>query len=197
MTMNISLVAALALNRAIGHENRLLYHLPDDMKRFKALTTGHTVVMGRKTFESLPKGALPNRRNIVLTRQDMRFEGAETCHSLEEALSRCGAEEEVFVIGGAELYRQSIGRANRMYLTLVHDHPEKADAFFPAIDPEQWTEESKECHPADEKHRYPYDFIGLARKEKQKDISRAACPRRPEKGTQEERENEEKLLKEG
>lgn len=164
MTMHISIIAALALNRAIGHENRLLYHLPDDMKRFKALTTGHTVVMGRKTFESLPKGALPNRRNIVLTRQDMRFEGAETCHSLEEALSRCGAEEEVFIIGGAEVYRQSIGMAQKMYLTIVHDSPEEADAFFPPIDPEQWAEESKECHPADEKHRYPCDFVCLARK---------------------------------
>ena len=99
--MNISIIVAVAQNLAIGFENKLLYWLPNDLKRFKALTTGHTIIMGRKTFESLPKGALPNRRNIVLSRQDIEFAGAERYSSLEQALSQCRNEEEVFIIGGS------------------------------------------------------------------------------------------------
>ena len=97
----LSIIVAINQNRGIGHENKLLYWLPNDLKRFKALTTGHTIIMGRKTFESLPKGALPNRRNIVLSRSCREFEGAECFHTLEEALKACANEEEVFIIGGA------------------------------------------------------------------------------------------------
>ena len=99
----ISIIVAIAQNNAIGLENKLLYWLPNDLKRFKSLTTGHTIIMGRKTFESLPKGALPNRRNIVLTRQEITFPGAERYASLEEALKQCKEEEEVFIIGGASV----------------------------------------------------------------------------------------------
>ena len=100
--MRISIIAAVAANRAIGYRNRLLYWLPNDLKRFKALTTGHTIIMGRRTFESLPKGALPNRRNIVLTRQtDLVCPGAECFASIEEALEHCSPTEDVYIIGGA------------------------------------------------------------------------------------------------
>ena len=102
----ISVIVAIARNRAIGFENRLLYRLPDDLKRFKALTTGHTIIIGRKTFESFPKGALPNRRNIVLSKNKAAvFPGAETFSSLQEALSHCKEEEEIFIIGGESVYK--------------------------------------------------------------------------------------------
>ncbi|MDY4998596.1 MAG: dihydrofolate reductase, partial [Bacteroidaceae bacterium] len=117
----ISLIAAVASNGAIGYDNKLLYWLPNDLKRFKALTTGHTIVMGRKTFESFPKGALPNRRNVVLSRQPLSFPGAEVFSSLESALASCSPDEEIFIIGGETLYRQSIAMAHRLYLTHVCD----------------------------------------------------------------------------
>ena len=154
----------MAENGAIGFENKLLYWLPNDLKRFKALTTGHTIVMGRRTFESLPKGALPNRRNIVLTR-NMSFEapGAEVFSSLDDALGACGADEEVFVIGGASVYAEALPRANRLCLTLVHNTPAAADAFFPLFDPQEWQVEDEERHDADECHAFPYTFINYAR----------------------------------
>ena len=124
----ITLIAAVARNRAIGLDNRLLYWLPNDLKRFKALTTGHTVVMGRRTFESLPKGALPNRRNVVLSRTGVTFPGVETFVSLEEALASCGAGEEVYIIGGASVYDQALPLADRLCLTEVDDTPARADA---------------------------------------------------------------------
>lgn len=162
--MILSLIAAVAENGAIGFENKLLYWLPNDLKRFKALTTGHTIVMGRRTFESLPKGALPNRRNIVLTR-NMSFEapGAEVFSSLDDALGACGADEEVFVIGGASVYAEALPRANRLCLTLVHNTPAAADAFFPLFDPQEWQVEDEERHDADERHAFPYTFINYAR----------------------------------
>ena len=125
--MRISIIAAVARNGAIGKDNKLIYRLPDDMKRFKALTTGHTVIMGRKTFESLPKGALPNRRNIVLSRIRHAFDGCDCYSSLDDALSHCGKDEDIYVIGGAEVYAQAIGMADRLCLTEIADTPEGAD----------------------------------------------------------------------
>ena len=119
----ISIIAAVARNRAIGLNNHLLYWLPNDLRRFKALTTGHTIIMGRLTFESLPKGALPNRRNIVLSRSDKQFPGAETFPTLEAALKACADDEEVFIIGGASIYEQALPLANRLLLTEVNDTP--------------------------------------------------------------------------
>lgn len=159
----ISIIAAIARNNALGFENKLLYWLPNDLKRFKALTTGHTIIMGRKTFESLPKGALPNRRNIVLSRQDIEFPGAERFGSLEEALAQCRAEEEVFVIGGASVYREALSLADKLCLTHIEDSPAQADAFFPEIDPKVWKETGREAHPTDEKHLYPYSFVDYER----------------------------------
>lgn len=155
--MSISIIAAVAKNRAIGHENKLIYWLPDDLKRFKSLTTGNTIIMGRRTFESLPKGALPNRRNIVLTRGGGSFSGCDTYSSLEEALSHCAENEEVFIIGGASVYRQAMSLADRLCLTEVDDVPVEADAFFP--DYSDWKETWRENHVTDERHHYPFAFV--------------------------------------
>lgn len=162
---NLSIIVAVAKNNAIGQNNQLLYRLPNDLKRFKALTTGHTVIMGRKTFESLPKGALPNRRNIVLSRQEgLRYENAECYRSLDEALMQCDYTEDLYVIGGGELYRQTVGLAKRIHLTLVDDVPAEADAFFPELNPDEWTVTLREEHPADEKHAQSFTFIDYIRK---------------------------------
>lgn len=134
----ISIIVAVADNYAIGYSNKLIYWLPDDLKRFKALTSGHTIIMGRHTFESLPKGALPNRRNIVLSRSNNSFPGCDSFSSLEEALDSCKNDEEVFVIGGETLYREAISKANKLYITHVYDIPKNADAFFPAIKMDEW-----------------------------------------------------------
>lgn len=162
----ISLIAAVARNGAIGYDNKLLYWLPNDLKRFKALTTGHTIVMGRKTFESFPKGALPNRRNVVLSRQSVSFPGAEVFPSLDEALASCAQDEEVYVIGGETLYRQTLGKAGRLYLTLVDDEPKQADAYFPELDKQDWEVISDEPHEVDEKHAHPFRFVDYQRVER-------------------------------
>ena len=142
----ITIIAAVAANRAIGFENKLLYWLPNDLKRFKALTTGHTIIMGRRTFESLPKGALPNRRNVVLSRTATEFEGCDCYPSLQEALAHCAKDEDIYIIGGASVYEQALAIADRLCLTEIHDTPADADAFFPEIDRSQWTEIKKEKH---------------------------------------------------
>ena len=127
----ITIIAAVAKNRAIGFENKLLYWLPNDLKRFKALTTGHTIIMGRNTYLSLPKGALPNRRNVVLSRSAKAFPGCEVFPSLEKALKSCKDDEQVYIIGGARVYEQAIAFADRLCLTEINDTPKEADAFFP------------------------------------------------------------------
>ena len=161
--MNIHIIAAVASNRAIGKGNRLLYWLPNDLRRFKTLTTGHTIIMGRRTFESLPKGALPNRRNIVLSRSNKSFDGCECYATIKEALSHCSDDEQVYIIGGASIYAQTIHIADRLCLTEVHDTPEDADAFFPPYG-DEWQEVSRECHDIDERHQYRYDFVDYVRK---------------------------------
>ena len=159
----ISLVAAVAADGAIGFRNHLLYWLPNDLKRFRLLTTGHTIVMGRRTFESLPKGALPNRRNIVLSRQQFSWPGAETFPSLEAALAACQSED-VYVIGGASVYAQALPLADRLYLTEVADTPVEADAYFPAFSADEWTVERCEQHFPDERHAHAYRFVDYIRK---------------------------------
>ena len=160
----ISIIAAVAENNAIGLNGKLLYWLPADLKRFKALTTGHTIIMGRKTFDSLPKGALPNRRNVVLTRSAKDFPGAETFPSLAAALASCSKDEEVYIIGGASVYAEALPLADRLCLTEVHDTPKEADAFFPDFDRSQWDVAFKEEHESDEKHAQSYTFIDYVRK---------------------------------
>ena len=155
----LSIIACISKdNRAIGYQNRLLYHLPSDMVRFRELTTGHTIVMGRKTFESLPNGALPHRRNIVVSKSLKEIDGAEVYPSLEEALRAAQGDtlpapkentgiaspEEIFIIGGESIYRQALPAARKLYLTLVDKKPEQADTFFPAINNSVWEVTEKE-----------------------------------------------------
>lgn len=157
--MKIILIAAIDLNGAIGKDNRLLCHLPNDLKHFKQLTQGKTVIMGRKTFESLPGGALPNRRNIVVSRQtDLTLANCEVFNSLDNAFAACQSESEVFVIGGENVYKQAIANAHVLEITQI-DARFDADAFFPAIDQSKWKRVQQESHPADERHPYAYRFI--------------------------------------
>ncbi len=161
----LTLICALAENRGIGFENKLLFYLPADLKRFKELTTGHTIIMGRKTFESLPKGALPKRRNIVLTRNaDAKFDGAESFSSLPEALAACKDEEHIYVIGGASVYAEALPLAERLCLTHIHALPKQADVFFPDFEPDEWKITFSEHHDADEKNVCPYSFVDYLRK---------------------------------
>ena len=136
----LSIIACISQNnRAIGYQNRLLYHIKSDLTRFRELTTGHTIIMGRKTYESLPNGALPHRRNIVVSRSMKEMEGCEVYPNLDAALKAAeGKTEETFIIGGESIYRQSLPAAHKLYLTVVDDAPQQADAFFPEINPEEW-----------------------------------------------------------
>ena len=166
----ISIVAAVAENGAIGANNELLWHLPNDFKQFKRLTTGHTVIMGRKTFESLPKGALPNRTNAVITSNTQAtFEGCETFNNLTDAISKHRHEDELFIIGGARIYEQAIILADKLYITCVHHTFAKADVFFPEIDDCKWVMKESNDFPVDEKHKYPYTFKIFLRKKNSSD----------------------------
>ena len=153
----LNIIVAIARNRAIGFENKLLYSLPDDLRHFRRLTTGHTVVMGRRTFESLPKGALPKRRNIVLTRGKHQWPDTEVFPSLRQALAACTDDEQVFVIGGASVYKEALPLAKRLFITEIDDEPAQADTFFPEF--KRWKEVSREHHPADERHKVAFDFV--------------------------------------
>lgn len=163
----IAIIVATDENNAIGRKGQLLCHLPNDLKHFKQMTEHHTVVMGRKTFESLPKGALPNRKNIVLTSQKhAKFTDCIVCHSLDEVWQHCENEDKIFFIGGEQIYRQIIDRANTLYLTRIHHTFDDADAFFPVINSEEWTTVEEEKHHADEKHPFDYTFFTYVRKDK-------------------------------
>ena len=153
----LSIIACISqTNRAIGYQNRLLYHIKSDLTRFRELTTGHAIIMGRKTYESLPNGALPHRRNIVVSRSMKGMEGCEVYPNLDAALKAAeGKTEETFIIGGESIYRQSLPAARKLYLTVVddteinnnaaaNDAPQQADAFFPEINPKGWTLIEKE-----------------------------------------------------
>ena len=155
--MTINIIAAVARNRAIGFENKLIYWLPNDLKRFKALTTGHTIIMGRNTYESLPKGALPNRRNVVLSTTVTELPGCDVYPTLAAALQSCCPDEEVYVIGGARVYAEALPLADRLCLTEVDDTPAEADAFFPPYS--DWHEVSRESHVPDDRHPYGYAFV--------------------------------------
>ena len=155
----IALIAAIARNKAIGFGNKLIYWLPNDVKRCKELTTGHTIIMGSNTFRSLPKGALPNRRNIVLSRKESSFPGAETFTSLEEALANCNNEEIVYIIGGEMLYRTAMPMADILCLTEIDDTPGQADAFFPEYTEREWEVIEDNRYRKDEKHAHDYRFV--------------------------------------
>jgi dihydrofolate reductase len=160
---NISIIVAIAENFAIGKNNGLLFHLPNDLKRFRQITTGHPLIMGRNTLLSLPKWPLPNRRNIVITdKPDDIFQGCEVVFSVGEAVKLVERETEAFVIGGGSVYRQFYPLANRLYLTLVKKSFD-ADIFFPEIDYSQWNEISREEH-FDEENQFEYIYLNLERK---------------------------------
>ncbi len=160
---NISIIVAIAENFAIGKDNDLLFYLPSDLKRFKEITTGHTIVMGRNTLLSLPKWPLPNRRHIVITdKEDDSFPGCEIVFSIEEAIAKVKDEKEAFIIGGGSIYKQFFPYANKLYLTLVHK-PFDADTFFPVVDYSQWEEGFREDH-YDEKNGFAYSYLNLSKK---------------------------------
>lgn len=159
--MAISLIVAAAENNAIGKDNALLWHLSADLKRFKSLTSGHPVIMGRKTFESIGK-PLPNRRNIVISRSLSALDGCEVVASVEEALALVNDGEEAFIIGGGSVYQALWQKAARLYLTAVKTRLE-GDTFIPEIRPEEWKEISREDFSADEKNEFGYSFIDYVR----------------------------------
>ena len=153
----IILIAAAAENNALGKDNDLIWHLPDDFKRFKALTTGHYIIMGRKTFESFPK-PLPNRTHVIITRQkNYHREGCLVADSLDAAIAMCPKNEDIFVIGGGEIYQQSIAIADKIELTRVHANFD-ADTFFPEIDSKKWQLVAEDYHKKDEKHQFDFTF---------------------------------------
>lgn len=158
----LSAIVAMSENRVIGKDNKLPWHLPADLKHFKEITTGHHIIMGRKTFESIGK-SLPNRVNIVLSRDtDFVASGCQTVTSIDSALeiAKAAQQHEIFIIGGAEIYRQLLSRIKRLYLTIVHTNIE-GDAWFPELDTASWHEVSRERHEADEKNTYAYSFITM------------------------------------
>lgn len=166
--MTISLIAALTQNNIIGRNNDLPWSLPDDMKFFMRTTTGHHVIMGRKNYDSLPKKfkPLPNRTNIVITRQKgFQAEGCHVFNTIEAGieLAQQHHESEVFIIGGAEIYHQALSVTQRMYLTEIKTTLE-GDTFFPKVNHSEWNEISREPHPADERHAFAFDFVVYERK---------------------------------
>lgn len=162
--MTLSIIVAVASDGAIGRANDLLWHLPADLKRFKELTTGHTILMGRKTFESLPHGPLPNRRNIIISRSLPTQPGAEVYPTIQQAMEACASDEEVFIIGGGEIYRQLLPNTERIYLTRVQASFPDAEVFFPELDPTEWVEEAREVYPRDERNEYDTELLLLRRR---------------------------------
>jgi dihydrofolate reductase len=159
----LSMIVAAAENNAIGKDNKLLWHLPDDLKHFKRTTKGHHVIAGRKTFESQGR-PLPHRTNIIVTRnKDYLAEGCIIVNSLEEALNQVKNDDEPFIIGGENIYRLAMPKADRIYLTRVHAEFE-ADTFFPEINPDEWQETEITYHEKDEKHQYAFSIITYDRK---------------------------------
>lgn len=159
----LTIIAAIAENNALGKDNQLIWHLPADLRRFKKVTQGHAVIMGRKTFESLGK-PLPNRTNIIITKQkDYQKEDCIVVNSLEEAL-QCAKDDNPFILGGAQIYRQALDFADVLDLTIVH-HEFDADAYFPEIDKNTWTEVSREHHLKDEQNPYDYSFVKYEKSE--------------------------------
>ena len=165
MNNKLSAIVAIDRNGAIGKQGQLLCHMPADMRHFKETTMGHSIVMGRKTFESFPKGALPGRQNIVITRsRDYAAQGVTVAHSVDEALAAATMPGEVFVIGGEQIYRATFPLVDTIYLTVIGHKFEGVDAHFPRIDMRSWKIVDQEEHLADDRNPYPYTFMTLKRK---------------------------------
>lgn len=161
--MAISIIAAVGKNLELGYNNSLLCHLPKDLKRFKEITSGHTIIMGMKTWLSLPKKPLPNRRNIVVTHQNITLDGAETANSVEKALDMVQNEQETFVIGGATMYKLFLPYANKLYLTRIVYYF-TADTWFPEIDEKEWQLVENEYSEKDDKNKFDLFFQTLTKK---------------------------------
>lgn len=163
----ISIIVAIAEDNGIGNKNNLLWHIPEDLKRFKKLTFGQSVIMGKKTWESLPKKPLPGRKNIVITDiPEETIEFSITAYSVGDALSKCGGNDEIYIIGGGSIYRQFMPIADRLYITHIHKNA-PADTYFPVIDPEIWKPIETEEHRQDESNPIPYTYIIYQRKKLQ------------------------------
>ncbi|MCF8374136.1 MAG: dihydrofolate reductase [Bacteroidales bacterium] len=164
MKKQISLIVAVAENYAIGLNNDLLWHISDDLKRFKKLTTGNVIIMGKRTFHSLPNGALPNRENMVITDvPDEQIEGCTMAYSIDDAIEKMSSEKENFIIGGGMVYKQFLPLANKLYLTRVHANFE-ADTFFPEINFDEWTTLESEKVKAGGKNEFAHTYMELERK---------------------------------
>lgn len=164
MTKTLSIIVAVAENNGIGNKNELLTHISEDLKRFKKITAGHTIVMGRNTWFSLPKRPLPNRQNIVITNiPDETFEGADTVYSIEEAIEKCPENQEAFIMGGAMVYQQFFEKADKLYITKIKKTFE-ADTFFPDITSEMWKIESESDTIFDEKSGIEFQYVNFIRK---------------------------------
>ena len=158
----LTIIAAIAKNNVLGKNNQLIWHLPADLKRFKKTTSGHCVIMGRKTYESLGK-PLPNRTNIVITRdKNFKADGCVIVHSLNEAIKKAKKDDSPFILGGANIYKQAITLADVLDLTFVH-HNFEGDVFFPEIDTSVWKETSRQDFKADAKNKYDYSFVKFER----------------------------------
>ncbi len=166
---NISIIAAISENFAIGRNNDLLWHIPGDLKRFKSLTTGHAVIMGKKTYESLPAKPLPNRLNIVITDvPGEKFEGCVMAYSIEEALAKCPGDDECFVMGGGMIYKQFLDFASKLYITFIHKEF-KGDTFFPKINFKEWHLIEEEKHASDGNLDFSYTYAIFEKKNLQFD----------------------------
>lgn len=160
---SINLVAAMANNRVIGRDNQMPWHLPADLQHFKSVTMSHPILMGRKTFESIGR-PLPGRRNLVISRNPgLQLEGAEVFNSLEQAIAACAGVEQLMIIGGANLYQQTLAMADRLYLTFIELDTD-GDAHFPEWQDDEWQEIDRESHQPDDKNPYHYQFVTLERR---------------------------------
>ncbi|MCG9972274.1 dihydrofolate reductase [Christiangramia crocea] len=159
----LTIIAAAAENNALGKDNDLVWHLPDDFKRFKRLTSGHHIIMGRKTFESFPK-LLPDRTHVIITRKkDYKPQGTIVVHSLEEAIRVSKLDEQAFIIGGGEIYKMAMNTADKIELTRVHGEFD-ADTFFPEVDKSKWELVKEQYHEKDERHKYAFTYLTYERK---------------------------------
>ena len=162
--MGIHAIVAVASDWAIGRQGELLCHLPADMKHFKEVTMGHSIVMGRKTFESFPRRPLPGRQNIVITRNPQwQYPGVTVAHSVEEAIA-VAETKDVFIIGGADVYAQTLPQVEVLHLTMIHARWASADAYFPALNMAEWQEVEREHHTSDHRNAYEFDYVTLKRR---------------------------------
>ena len=159
----LTIIVAVADNYAIGKDNQLLWHLPEDLKHFKKVTENHTIIMGKKTYDSLPRRPLPNRTNVVLSNHETQLEGCLMASSVEQALDMCDPDQENFIIGGASIYRQFLPFVQKIYLTHVSGKFD-ADTFFPDVDFSTWEVIDQKTFPKDEKHLYPFELLTYQRK---------------------------------